>query len=66
LTTLAWWGLGAVVVLVATDATSATIGTAVSATFAGSAVLTMVASRGRHLAWPVFLVIAAAAWYASR
>ena len=66
LTTLAWWGFGALLVLMAQEATTATIGVAISATFAATALLTAIGSRGRHLAWPVFLAIAAAAWYATR
>jgi hypothetical protein len=33
-----------------------------SATFLATAVVTAVSSRGRHLAWPVFLAIAVGAW----
>jgi hypothetical protein len=35
-------------------------------TFLASALVTLVGSRGRHLAWPVFLAIAAAAWFGLR
>ncbi len=66
LTTLAWWGFGALLVLTAQKATTATIGVAISATFVATALLTAIGSRGRHLAWPVFLAIAAAAWYVTR
>ena len=66
LTTLAWWGFGALLVLMAQEATTATIGVVISATFVATALLTAIGSRGRHLAWPVFLAIAAAAWYATR
>jgi len=34
----------------------------VAATAAVSAVVTLIGSRGRHLAWLVFLAIAALAW----
>lgn len=64
-TTLAWWGLGAVLVLLPTGASTAAIGAAVSATFGATAVLMFVGSRGRHLAWIAFLAIAAAAWYSA-
>lgn len=33
-----------------------------SATFVATAAMTAAGSRGRHLAWPVFLAIAVAAW----
>ena len=65
LTTVAWWGLGTLLVLLAHDATTARLGAVISATFGATALLTALGSRGRHLAWPVFLAIAAAAWYAT-
>ena len=65
-TSIAWWGLGAVLLLLAAEASSRTIGAAVALTFGVTGVVTAVASRGRHLAWIVFLVIAAAAWHATR
>ena len=64
-TSIAWWGLGAVPLLLAAEASSRTIGAAVALTFGATGVVTAVASRGRHLAWIVFLTIAAAAWYAT-
>ena len=66
LTTLAWWGLGVLLLLLAQDASTAALGAAIAGTFAATALLTLLGSRGRHLAWPVFLGIAAAAWYATR
>lgn len=65
-TTLAWWGLGALLLLLAHGASTPVVGAAVAATFAATALVTFLGSRGRHLAWPVFLAIAAAAWYATR
>ena len=65
LTTLAWWGLGALVLLLAGRAPVETLGTAVAATFAATALVTLLGSRGRHLAWPVFTAIAVAAWCAT-
>jgi hypothetical protein len=38
---------------------------AVAATFVITALVIAVASRGRHLAWPLFLVVAILAWLAS-
>jgi len=66
MTTVAWWGLGAVLVLVASGASERSTGAAIAATFLATALLILIGSRGRHLAWIVFLVIAAAAWYATR
>ena len=66
LTSVAWWGLGAVLLLAAGGASKAAVGGAIAATFGASGLVTLVGSRGRHLAWPIFLLIAAAAWLATR
>lgn len=62
LTTIAWWGFAAVMVALSGSLPGVPVGRAVllaiSLTFFASAALTCVASRGRHLAWPVFLAIA--------
>jgi hypothetical protein len=66
LTTLAWWGFGAI--LVAATRASATefrqgALLIIAVTFFASAVVSAMASRGRHLSWIVFLAIAVlAAW----
>lgn len=70
LTTVAWWGFGALLVLMAPavpgERAWQEVGAVVAAVFAVSALITLVGSRGRHLAWLVFLVIALAAWYGTR
>lgn len=67
LTSLAWLGFGALLVVAARGAEpDGTDGLRViAATFAASALVTLVASRGRHLAWVVFAAIAALAWLAT-
>ena len=65
LTSVAWWGFAAVL-LAAAQASPATVAVVVSLTFLASALITLAGSRGRHLAWPVFLAIAVAAWLAAR
>lgn len=67
LTTIAWWGLGAVLWVLAGDgpAEEAAILKVIAVTFLGSAAVTAFASRGRHLAWPVFLAIGVLAWLAA-
>lgn len=67
LTTLAWWGFGAQMALAAPDpaAVPDRVLHAIAWTFAASALVTGGASRGRHLAWIVFLAIAACAWLAA-
>lgn len=67
LTTLAWWGFAAILFLLAGDgATPGAVAGVIAATFLISGGVTMIASRGRHLAWIVFVLIggAAACWAA--
>jgi hypothetical protein len=68
LTTVAWWGMAGVLIAQASVAEPATTAAAslhaVAITFAVSAVMAAVASRGRHLAWVVFLLIALLTWLA--
>ena len=67
LTTITWWGIGAMLVLASRDLLSAgnTL-RVIAATMTMMAIVTLVASRGRHLAWPVFLAIAIASYWAAR
>lgn len=64
LTTVAWTGFAAVLAVQATSAAapSRVQGQVISATFAASAILALVGSRGRHLSWVVLLAIAALVW----
>ena len=62
LTTLAWWGFGALLVdlsLGTIDVRSRSILGIVAMTFLITGMAILVSSRGRHLAWPVFFLIAA-------
>ena len=65
LTSVAYVGLAAVLVsLPLTGAGAARApAQAVAVTFAISGVVAIVGSKGRHLSWIVFLVLAALAWY---
>lgn len=68
LTTIAWWGFAMLLVLYATrepDAAASAVST-IEVVFLASALATLIISRGRHLAWVVFLGIAAAAWFGMR
>jgi hypothetical protein len=64
LTSVAWVGFAALlVVLAAPDgAPRRPLALCIAATFLASGLVTAVASRGRHLAWIVFLAIAALVW----
>ena len=66
ITTVAWFGFAAIFVLMAHEAVSTrSIAAVVAVTFVVSAVITVAASRGRHLAWVVFLAIGTISLYIS-
>lgn len=59
ITSIAWFGLAAIVLLMAHDAlTETTAGAAVAGTFLASALTSGIASRGKHYSWLVFLAVA--------
>ncbi len=66
LTTIAWWGFGAMLVLAARGMLTPTNTLFVlAATMVATAGTVLVASRGRHLAWPVFFAIAIISFWAA-
>lgn len=66
-TSVAWWGFAAILILMAQSAaTPAAIGVAIGCTFLAHALVVLVGSRGKHLAWPVFLVVGVIAILATR
>jgi len=61
LTTLAWWGIGAILGALALSPVSGqgrAILWIIALLFLSTGLVTLITSRGRHLAWPVFLAIA--------
>jgi hypothetical protein len=67
LTTVAWWGAGALFYQMAHGPiSSTTVAATLAFVFLANAAITLVASRGRHLAWPVFLVVGLIALYGSK
>lgn len=66
ITTVAWWGAAAVWWTLGAGGGARGAARALSVTFLVTALVTAVASRARHLAWPVFVAIAAAAWIGAR
>lgn len=65
LTTIAWWGFAAQMALASrAPAVESPLLQAIAWTFLASALLGLAVTRGRHLAWPIFLAIAACAWLA--
>jgi hypothetical protein len=66
LTTIAWWGFAAILVLLATRSVSPrNLSIVLAATFVVTGAITFAVSRGRHLAWPVFLFIGGVCLYAA-
>ena len=66
LTTIAWWGSGALLVLASRGALDpASTLQVLAVTMLTTSVAIVVASRGRHLAWPVFAAIGLIALYAA-
>ncbi len=67
LTSVAWWGCAALFWYLARGSISpSTTSGVLAAVFLPSAVVTLVASRGRHFAWAVFLIIGLIALYGSQ
>ena len=66
LTSVAWWGFAGILALMARPPlTLKSVGTVIGITFLVHAAIALLASRGRHLAWLVFLAIGIISLYAS-
>ena len=66
LTTLAWWGFAAILILLAGGQPAPrAVGLVIGATFLAHFAIALIASRGRHLSWPVFLAIGVLTLYAT-
>lgn len=67
LSSVAWLGFAGLVVLMAHSPTGLdAVGFVIGCTFLAHSAIALAASRGRHLSWPVFLVIGIIVIYASR
>lgn len=65
ITTLAWWGFAAILLHLARGPLSARVVAAlIGLTFVATGLVALVGSRGRHLSWPIFLLIGALALWA--
>jgi hypothetical protein len=65
-TSIAWWGLAAILALLAQPPVSdREISLILGVTFLVTAVAVLVGSRGKHLGWPLFLAVALVALYAA-
>lgn len=67
LTSLAWWGFAALLLLLAQEGpiSERIVLRVIGATCFASAAVTAFATKGKHLAWAVFVVIGALAWLAA-
>lgn len=66
ITTIAWWGFAAILVLLAENSFSfQNLSVVLAATFLVTSAIAFVASRGRHLSWLVFLFIGGVGLYAA-
>lgn len=66
LTSIAWLGFGVLLVGLGRADAVPFAGRVVAATFLIHAIVTGIATRFRHLAWPLFLVVAGGAWWGTR
>ena len=67
LTTVAWWGFAALCVLLARPpVTPGAMGLVIGGVFLIHGAIALVASRGRHFSWPVFLAVGVLVIYATR
>ena len=67
ITSIAWWGFAAILILMAGGPpATTTLGIIIGVTFLVHFMITVVASRGRHLAWPIFLGIGLLTIYATQ
>ena len=66
-TTIAWWGFATILILMANGPPAQTaLGLVIGSTFLVHFAVTVIASRGKHLAWPVFLAIGVLTIYATQ
>ena len=66
ITTIAWWGIAAILVQIAAGALSPKgVALAIGITFCVSGLVSLIGSRARHYSWVVFLLVGGIAiWFA--
>ncbi len=66
LTTVAWWGFAAILILLAKDMFSLkNISMVIAVTFIVSSIISLVTAKGKHYSWLVFLFIGGVSLYAA-
>jgi hypothetical protein len=67
LTTVAWWGFAAILILLANPSVDASaVGLVIGTTFVLHFAIAIYGSRGKHLSWLVFLAIGVLTIFATR
>ncbi|MFZ0751099.1 MAG: hypothetical protein WAM70_17175 [Pyrinomonadaceae bacterium] len=65
ITTVTWFGAAALLLILASnpiDESARMFSRAIAATFLVTSIIALIGSRGRHLSWVVFLLIAVLVW----
>ena len=66
ITTIAWWGFSAILVLLAAGTFSfSNLSMVIAITFLVTGAIALIASHGRHLSWVVFIFIGGVSLYAA-
>ncbi len=66
LTTIAWWGFAAIIILLARDMFSfQNISMVIALTFIASGLISLLMSKGRHYSWLIFLFIGGVSLHAA-
>ncbi|MFT5503150.1 MAG: hypothetical protein ACI845_000323 [Gammaproteobacteria bacterium] len=67
ITTLAWWGLASILILMAhPPLETETVGMVVGITFLAHFLTALIGSKGKHMSWLAFLIIGIIALYAAK
>ncbi len=64
LTSIAWVGLASVLGVLAVQGPMSAVSLAIAATFVTTALVIAIASKGKHFAWAIFLLVGVLAWFA--
>jgi len=66
ITTIAWWGFSAILIMLAENSFSfSSLSLVIAVVFLATGGIALVASRGKHLSWIIFLFVGGASLYAS-
>jgi hypothetical protein len=66
ITTIAWWGFAAIITQLAHGTIStSSVAFAIGITFVATGVVTLVISKTKHFAWPIFMFIGCVSLYAA-